>query len=94
VSRAYDFTVLGILSIICVVVHLMAVELLGPSTELFALATEGTENVNGTENAYLWYQIIAIYAPFGSFVGMIAWAVVREYRRAVSTAARDAGRRP
>jgi len=91
-SRSYDFVVVGVLTVICVVVHTMGVELFAPNTELFALATDGTSNVNGTERAYLWYQIIAIYAPFGSFVGIILWAVIREYRRSVQTATKQAPR--
>jgi hypothetical protein len=91
-SRSYDFVVVGVISIICVVVHTMGVELFAPNTELFAVATDGTSNLNGQERAYLWYQIIAIYAPFGSFVGIIAWAGIREYRRSVQTASRQAPR--
>jgi len=88
-SRSYDFVVVGVITIIAVVIHTMGVELFAPSTELFAVATDGTANVNGTQRAYLWYQIIAIYAPFGSFVGIIAWSIVREYRRRVQTATRQ-----
>jgi len=85
-SRSYDFVVVGVITIICVVVHVMAGELMATNSVLFSIATDGKSNVSGTERAYLWYQIIAIYAPFGSFVGIIAWAGIREYRRSVQTA--------
>jgi len=88
-SRSYDFVVISVICIISVVIHTMGVTLFAPNTELFAIATDGTQNVNGTERAYLWYQIIAIWAPLGGFGSMIAYGIIREYKRQVQTATRQ-----
>jgi hypothetical protein len=72
----------------------MSIELFQPGGVLWNVATDGTQNLNGTQRAYLWFQILAVWMPLGSSLGIVAWATVREYRRSVQTAARQAGRPP
>ena len=91
-NRAYDFTVASVIIIISIIVHRMAIELFAPNTVLYSVATDGTANVNGAQHADLWFQIIGIYAPFGAAVSILLWALVREYRRQVSTVSQRAPR--
>ena len=85
-SRAFDFLVVGVIYIIAVVVHLMGIELLGPGTPLYEIATTGTAAVNGTARANEWYEIITLWTPLISCAGISAWAFIREYRRQARTA--------
>jgi hypothetical protein len=89
-SRAFDFVVVGVIWVISAVVHLMAVELFAPGSPLFALATDGTAVMNGTARAGLWFNILAVWMPVAAGVGIVLWAIIREYRRTVSTATRPA----
>lgn len=89
-SRAFDFVVVGVIWVISAVIHLMAVELFAPGSPLYELATDGTAVMNGTARAGLWFQILAIWVPVASALSIVLWAVIREYRRTVSTATRPA----
>ena len=91
-SRVYDFTVVGTITIISVVVHLMAVELFAPGGVLFELASTGTQNVNGAARAQLWFEILTIWVPIAAIGGISLWALIREYRRQVRTVAQRAVR--
>jgi len=84
-TRGYDFTVAGVLIIIAVVIHRMGVELFSPGGVLWGVATDGTSVVNGTQHAWLWYQIIVQWVPLAVAVSALIWAFVREYRRLVQT---------
>jgi len=85
-GRAFDFTVVGVVWIICVVIHRISVELFAPGTALYRIATTDTAAMNGTENATLWFEWIAVWMPIVVGGGILAWAFVREYRRQVATA--------
>lgn len=85
-SRAYDFVVVGVIWIIASVIHLMAVELFAPGTPLWQTATDGTAVMNGTARASLWFQILSVWVPVIAAIGIFAWALIREYRRTVTTA--------
>lgn len=89
-SRAYDFTVVTVIWIIAITIHRIGIELFDPSGALYGLATTGTQNVNGATLAWQWSQILTIWVPLMAGGGIIAWAVIREYRRQVgaSTPAR------
>lgn len=87
-SRAFDFVVVGVIVIISVVIHLMGIQLFAPDAPLHTLASTGTEVMNGAERADLWYQVLALWVPLGSSVGIILWAFIREYRRQRATVAR------
>jgi len=89
-SRSYDFVVSSVIVIIAVVVHRMAIELFAPNTILYSVATDGTAVMNGQQHADLWFQIIAIWAPFGAAVSILLWALIREYRRQVQTVSQRA----
>ena len=80
-TRAYDFTVLAVVYLVSVVIHLMAVELMAPGTGLYALATDGTEVMNGQAWADQTFMILSTWVPLISFFGITAWGVFREYRR-------------
>ena len=85
-TRAYDIVVCAVIWIIAVIVHLMSVELFAPGTELYELATTGTQVMNGQARADLWFEILAVYVPLLSMAGISVWVMVREYRRSVATA--------
>lgn len=87
-TRAFDFTVITVIYIVAVVVHLMGVELMAPGSPLYALATDGTEVMDGQEWADMVYMIISTWVPLIGVGGISAWALVREYRRQTATAVR------
>lgn len=84
-SRPFDFTVASVVTIVAVVVHRMGVELLAPGTPLYETATDGTQNVNGPEFADFVWQAVSIWIPLIAVFGILAWAVLREYRRQAVT---------
>jgi len=59
---------------------------------LYSVATDGTQNVNGQAHADLWFQILTVWVPLAAIGGIAVWAIVREYRRQVQTAATRAPR--
>jgi hypothetical protein len=86
-SRAFDFVVVIVIWIIAAVIHLMGVSLFAPGAALHSIASTGTSAMNGASRADLWYEIIAVWVPLAAGMGIAAWAMVREYRRQVFTAA-------
>jgi hypothetical protein len=84
-TRAFDFTVVAVIYAVAVVIHLMGVELMAPGTPLYSLATDGTASMNGQARADLWFQIISVWVPMIGFLGITAWAMVREYKRQAVT---------
>jgi len=91
-TLAYDFVRTGVLTVIAIVIHRMGVELFSPDGVLYGVATDGTGNVNGTANAQLWYEIIAIWAPLAVLGFAVVYTLVRIYKRQVQTAAARAPR--
>lgn len=87
-GRAFDFVVIGIVWIISAIIHLVSIRLMQPGSSLWRIATDGTENVNGTAHATLWFEFLAVYMPVLVAGGIVAWAFVREYRRQTATGAR------
>lgn len=79
--------VVGTVTIIAVVIHRIGIELFAPESGLHEIASVGTQAMNGAARADLWFQILSIWVPLGAFTGIIAWSLIREYRRTVSTAA-------
>lgn len=84
-SRAFDFTVVGVVWVVAIVVHMIGLNLFAPGTPLYEMA-EGATALDGAEKAHLWFQILAIWMPLISGAGITAWAVLREYRRQAVTA--------
>lgn len=91
-SRAFDFTVVGVIWVVAVVIHLMGIELFAPGTPLHELAS-GATHLNGAARADLWYEILTKWVPLAAAIGISAWAMVREYRRQAVTAVQGAVRR-
>lgn len=87
-SRSFDFVVIGVISIISAVIHRTAIELFAPESPLHKIASDGTATLNGAARADLWFQILSIWVPLLAIGGIMAWGVIREYRRQVTTAAR------
>lgn len=85
-SRAFDFTVLGVIYIIAIVIHLMGVELFAPGTPLHTIASDGTGTMNGAARADLWHEILTVWVPLLGMAGISAWVFLREYRRQATTA--------
>lgn len=85
-TLAFDFVVSGVIAIISVIVHVMAIELFAPGTGLHMVASSGTELMNGAARADRWYQIFAIWIPLGGLFVSVAWPLVRSYRRQSATA--------
>jgi len=86
-SRSFDLVVIGVIAVISVVIHRIGIELFAPNSPLHVLASDGTQVMQGAARADLWFQIISIWTPLLAFGGICAWALLREYRRQVSTAA-------
>jgi len=84
-SRIYDYLLVGVITIISTIIHTIAIELFGPDTKLYDLATQATE-FGGAAKADLWFQILAIWAPLIATAGIVLWAFVREWRRQSTTA--------
>jgi sterol desaturase/sphingolipid hydroxylase (fatty acid hydroxylase superfamily) len=89
-SRGFDFTVVTVVWIVAVVIHRMGIELFQPGSPLYEIAANGNSNVNGAQLADLWFQILSIWVPLMAAGGILAWAMIREYRRQTITAARPA----
>jgi len=87
-SRIFDFTIVGVITIIASVIHRASVELFAPESPLHKIASDGTATLEGAARADLWFQILAIWVPILSIGGILAWALLREYRRQVATATR------
>lgn len=85
-SRAFDFVVVGVIVIISVVIHLISVQLFAPNAPLHALASSGTQALNGAQRADTWYQILAVWVPLGASTCIVLWAFIREFRRQRATA--------
>lgn len=85
-GRAYDFVVAGTLMMISVVIHLISVELFSPDKALFDIATDGTEAMNGSARAELWFEVLSIWMPLAVFAASMVYVMVREYRRQIQTA--------
>jgi len=86
-ARAFDFTVVTVTVLISIIIHMMGLELFAPGTPLHQLAS-GASTLNGAERANLWYQVLTIWVPLIADGGILGWAVLREYRRQATTAAR------
>lgn len=86
-SRGFDFTVVSVIWVICTVIHYMGVILLQPGSPLHDVATDGTANVGGPAFAEIVWQSVAIWIPMIAGAGILAWAVLREYRRQAVTSA-------
>ena len=87
-SRAFDFTVVSVVWVVCVVVRYMGLVLLQPGTPLYAAATDGTEQLGGPAFASVVWQSVAIWIPMIAIAGILAWATLREYKRQSVTATR------
>jgi len=86
-SRPFDFTVVTVIWIVSIIIHRAAVELFAPESPLHEVASQAT-NLNGAARADLWFQILAIWVPILAMGGILAWSLLREYRRQVATATR------
>lgn len=79
-SRIYDWTLITVISLISITVHTISVNLFAPESELHEIASRATE-FDGAGLADQWFEILAIWAPLIAIVGIVSWALLREYRR-------------
>jgi hypothetical protein len=79
-SRFADMLIVGIVWIIAVVIHIIAVELFAPGTPLHGVAS-GVAMFDGAAKADLWHEILAVWVPLITGAGISAFAFIREYRR-------------
>lgn len=86
-SLAGDIVVSAVLAIIIACVQLVTIELLGPSTQLYDLASQAS-NLNGADRAEFWYQALVMWVPAGGYLICAAFPIVRAYRRQRVTASR------
>lgn len=91
-TRAYDFTVITVITIISITIHRISVELFDPQGAIYGVASTGTQNVNGAQIAAQWHEILTVWVPLIAVGGIIAWGIIREYRRQVTTTATRAPR--
>jgi len=87
VNRAMSFVIILTVYIIAVVIHLISAILFAPDTILFEMAAEA-ERFAGGHRAALWHEILAVWMPVLSALGVTAWGFVNEYRRQTQTATR------
>jgi len=85
---AYDLVVASVITIIAIVIHLIGIELVGPSTPLFEMAVEEASNLGGAAKANLWFEIFAVWIPLIAIAGIWLWTVIKAYKRQVQTAVR------
>lgn len=85
-SRGFDFVVVGVVMLISIVIHRIAVELFQPGSPLYEVAVDGTQTMNGQARADLWFEILSVWVPLIAAAGILGWAVFREYRRQARTA--------
>lgn len=88
-TRAFDFVVSGVITSIAIVIHRVSLTLFAPGQPLYSVAAEAT-TLGGASKAWLWFQIIAIWAPLLAIGCIWLWALVREFRRQITTAATPA----
>jgi len=93
VTRAFNFVIATVLTLISIVVHRIAVTLFAPGSTLYGIAASAS-HFNASSKAWLWFQIIAIWVPLLAIGGIWLWVLVREFRRQVTTATASARRRP
>jgi len=87
-TRAYDFTLAGVITIIAAVIHTVSIELFAPGSPLYEMASNGNDVMNGAARAELWAQMLSIWVPLLVVGGIWLWTFVREYRRQRTTAVR------
>lgn len=83
-SRIYDFTLIGVITLISFIVHTVAIELFGPQSSLHKTVAQAG-SFSAASRTDLWFEIIAVWAPMIAIGGIICWAVIREWRRQVTT---------
>jgi len=86
-TRAYDFVVGGVVSIIASIIHLLSVELFAPDNPLYQFATQ-SEVFHNTARANFMGEFLIVWLPLLLLGGVWAWVFTREYRRLRSTAVR------
>jgi len=84
-TRGFDFTVAGVITTIAIVIHRLSLTLFAPGQPLYKIAADAT-TLGGASRAWLWFQIISIWAPLLAIGGIWLWTLVREFRRQVTTA--------
>lgn len=90
-TRAYDFTLAGVLSIFSVILHRIGIAMFDTDTPLYAIATDGTATLNGAEKAAMWSEFFILWLPLLIFATGWLYALIREYRRQAITAQRQVG---
>lgn len=85
-SSAYDTVVGGVITIIMFVLHRIGVEMFAPGSALWAVATEGTQNMNGLEHANTLFTVIVVWMPMLFIGGIWMWVAIRAWKRQVQTA--------
>jgi len=90
-TLAFDITVGGVITTISVIIHRVGLSLFAPGQPLYDIAA-GATHFNGPEKAFLWFQIITIWAPLLVIGGVWMWVLIRAFKRQVTTAATPARR--
>ena len=92
-TTAFDVVIAAVITCIAIVIHRISLTLFAPGTTLYDVAA-GATTLGGASKAWLWFQIIGIWAPLLAIGGIWLWVLIRAFRRQVTTAARPTGRRP
>jgi len=90
-TTAFDFTVATVISIIAIVIHRLSLTLFAPGQVLYSIAADAS-TLGGSGRAWLWFQIISIWAPLLVTGAIWLWVAVRLYKRQITTAATPARR--
>lgn len=83
-SRAYDFVIATVITLVAFAWHRLAVEMIAPGTQLYDLAL-GANNLGGGQIAPFWFEIGVVWLPLIAIGTAWAWAAINEWRRQVRT---------
>jgi len=83
-TRAYDFVVGGVVTIISTIIHYLSVVLFASDNILYEFATQSNV-LNNTARVEFWGEFLIVWLPILLFGGVWAWVFVREYRRQRAT---------
>jgi len=83
-TRAYDFVVGGVVTIVSTIIHYLSVTLFASDGVLWDFATQ-SEVLHNTARVSFWSEFLIVWLPILLFGGVWAWVFVREYRRQRAT---------
>jgi len=78
-SRISNLVAIGIVTTVAIFGRRLAVDVVGPGTALYQMASSVT--FGSPELATTYFEALAVWVPWLSVIGVIAAALYREFRR-------------